>query len=58
MGNDRDGFARAARLEKAKPTEKEERNFKSLVFMLIVVLFTIFVMGIVGSSIIFWRIFG
>jgi len=58
MANDRDGFARAARLEKAKPTEKEERDFRSLVLMLIVVLFSIFVMGIVGSAILFWRLFG
>jgi len=58
MEKDKDGFARSARLEKAKPTENEDREFKSLIFMMIVVLFTIFFMGIIGSAIIFWRIFG
>jgi hypothetical protein len=58
MEKDKDGYARAVRLEKAKPTLQEEKQFKSIVLMMVIFLFAIFLMGIVGSAIIFWRIFG
>lgn len=58
MEKDRDGYARAARLEKAKPTLLEERQFKRIVFMMIVVFVSVFFMGIIGSAILFWRILG
>jgi len=58
MGNDRDGSARDARLEKAKPTPLEDAEFKGLVTMMIIVMLCVFGMGVIGIAMMFWRTFG
>lgn len=58
MENDNDGSARDARLEKSKPTPLEDREFKSLVIMMAIVMACVFGMGMVGSAMMFWRLLG
>ena len=58
MENDSGGSASNARLEKAKPTPLEDREFKSLVIMMAIVMMCVFGMGIIGSAMMFWRLLG
>lgn len=58
MENGDDGFARAARIEKSKPTRQEDQEFRILLIALLFVLACVFGMGIIGSVMIFWRIWG
>lgn len=58
MVKDSDGYARDARLEKAKPTPLEDQEFRALTIMMVVVMACVFGMGIVGSAMIFWRLLG
>jgi hypothetical protein len=58
MEKDNDGFARDARLEKAKPTPLEDREFKGLITMMAIVMVCVFGMGVVGIAMMFWRIWG
>lgn len=58
MGTDRDGFARHARLEKARPTSSERREFKLVMFALAMVLGAFAALAIIGVSMILWRIWG
>ena len=58
MGLDRDGFARDARLEKARPTSSERREFKLVMFALAMVLGAFAALAIVGVCMVLWRIWG
>jgi len=58
MGTDRDGFARNARLEKARPTSSERLEFKLVMFAFAVVLGVFSSLAIIGVSMILWRIWG
>jgi hypothetical protein len=58
MGTDKDGFARNARSEKARPTSSERLEFKLMMFGIAAVLGAFFAFAIIGASMIFWRIWG
>ena len=58
MENGDDGSARDARIEKSKPTRQEDQEFKILMIAMFFVLTCVFGMGIIGSMMIFWRIWG
>ena len=58
MEKDKDGSARDARLEKAKPTPLEDQEFKALTIMMVIVMLCVFGMGIIGSVMMFWRLLG
>lgn len=58
MENDNDGFARAARLEKAEPTPLEDREFKGLITMMAIVMVCFFGIGVIGCAMMFWRLLG
>jgi hypothetical protein len=58
METDSDGFARAARIEKARPTQLEDHQFRSVVILMAVVLLSVFGLGIIGSAMMFWRLLG
>lgn len=58
MGIDKGGSARDARIEKARPTPLEDSEFQSLMAMMIVVLLSVFGMGVIGIAMIFWRLLG
>jgi len=58
MENEDDGSARDARIERSKPTKQEEQEFRVLMVAITIVMLCTFGMGIVGSMMIFWRIWG
>ena len=58
MENEDDGSVRDARIEKSKPTRQEDQEFKILMIAMLFVLTCVFGMGIIGSMMIFWRIWG
>lgn len=58
MEKEDDGSVRDARLEKSKPTREEEQEFRILMVAMTFVLICVFGMGIIGSMMIFWRIWG
>lgn len=58
MEKEDDGSARAARIEKSKPTRAEDQEFKILMVAMGFVLTCVFGMGVIGSVLIFWRIWG
>ena len=58
MENEDDGSARDARIEKSKPTKQEEHEFRILMTAIAIVMTCVFGMGIVGSMMVFWRIWG
>lgn len=58
METDSDGSARAARIERAKPTQLENQQFRSVVILMTVVLLSVFGLGIIGTAMMFWRILG
>jgi Tfp pilus assembly protein PilN len=58
MEKEDDGSARAARIEKNKPTRAEDQEFRILMIAMVFVLTCVFGMGVIGSVIIFWRIWG
>ncbi len=58
MEKDSVGFARNARLEKAKPTSSERWEFKLTMFVIAGMLGALFAFAIIGASMIFWRIWG
>ena len=58
MENEDDGSARGARIERSKPTREEEQEFKTLMTAIAIVMTCVFSMGIIGSVMIFWRIWG
>lgn len=58
MENEDDGSARDARIEKSKPTKQEEQEFRILMTAIAIVMTCVFGMGIVGSMMVFWRIWG
>ena len=58
MEKDRDGFARNARLEKARPTSSERLEFKLMLFAIAALIGAFFAFAIIGASMIFWRIWG
>ena len=58
METEDDGFARDARIERSKPTEEEEQEFKILMTAIAIVMICVFSTGIIGSVMIFWRIWG
>lgn len=58
MENEDDGSARDARIEKSKPTKEEQQEFRILMTAIAIVMTCVFGMGIVGSMMIFWRIWG
>ena len=58
MDDEDDGSARAARLERNKPTSQEESEFNVLMIAMAFVMLCVFGMGILGSMMIFWRLLG
>lgn len=58
METDKDGSARAARIERAKPTPLEDREFRNLNIMLLIVMVCVFGMGVVGTAMLFLRLLG
>jgi hypothetical protein len=58
MEKDKDGSVRAARIEKSKPTPLEDKEFRGLVIMMVIVMVCVFGMGIVGAAMMFWRVLG
>jgi Tfp pilus assembly protein PilN len=58
MEKEDDGSARAARIEKSKPTRAEDHEFRILMVAMVFVLTCVFGMGVIGSVLIFWRIWG
>ena len=58
MENEDDGSARDARIEKSKPTKQEAQEFRILMTAIAIVMTCVFGMGIVGSMMVFWRIWG
>ena len=58
MENEDDGSVRDARIEKSKPTKQEVQEFRILMTAIAIVMTCVFGMGIVGSMMVFWRIWG
>lgn len=58
MENEDDGSARDARIERSRPTKQEEAEFRILMIAMAIVMVCVFGMGVIGSVIIFWRIWG
>jgi len=58
METDKDGFARNARLEKARPTSSERWEFKLMMLAIAMVLGAFAAFAIIGASMVFWRIWG
>lgn len=58
MEEDKDGFAGNVRREKAKPTRNEDNEFAVLMIAMAIVMLCVFGMGVIGSAMMFWRIFG
>jgi Tfp pilus assembly protein PilN len=58
MEKEDDGSVRDARIERSRPTEQEEAEFKILMIAMAIVMVCVFGMGVIGSVIIFWRIWG
>ena len=58
MENVEDGSVKDARIEKSKPTPLEDKEFRGLVIMMVIVMVCVFGMGIVGAAMMFWRVLG